>query len=111
MATPMDLLGALEDLQEGDFKKFKWFLQQADVLETFPVISKGQLQDADRMDTVDQMVAAYNENTLEVTIKILKSIKKNDLAQRLSKISSAPKGNKRPNYLILLFIHTSSIEE
>ncbi|XP_075999306.1 NACHT, LRR and PYD domains-containing protein 3-like [Genypterus blacodes] len=91
MATPIDLLGALEDLEDGDFKKLKWFLQQADALETFPVIPKGQLQDADRMDTVDLMVATYNENTLEVTIKVLKSIKKNDLAQRLSKISSAPK--------------------
>ncbi|XP_075999242.1 NACHT, LRR and PYD domains-containing protein 3-like [Genypterus blacodes] len=91
MATSVDLLGALEDLKDGEFKKFKWLLPQPDALGTFPVIPQGKLQNADRMDTVDLMKAAYEEDSLEVTIKILKNMQKNDLAKRLSKISSAPK--------------------
>lgn len=55
MATPEQvLLGTLEDLGEDDFKKFKWLLQQEGVLEVFPAMRKNQLENADRMDIVDQ---------------------------------------------------------
>lgn len=82
MATAVDLLATLEDLADEDFKKFKWFLQQAEVLDGFPAIPKRQLENADRMDTVDVLIETYNQNSVEVTIKILQIIKKNDLVQR-----------------------------
>uniref|UniRef100_A0A8C4FBQ9 Pyrin domain-containing protein n=1 Tax=Dicentrarchus labrax TaxID=13489 RepID=A0A8C4FBQ9_DICLA len=53
------LLGSLEDLVAEEFKKFKWYLQQSEVLEGFPAIPKGRLENADRVDTVDQMVQTY----------------------------------------------------
>ncbi len=92
MATPVELLAILEDLADGEFKKFKWFLQQADVLEGFPAIAKSQLENADRLDTVDEITDTYDKDAVEVTIKVLKLIKKNDLVQRLSNINSTSKG-------------------
>ncbi|XP_041812350.1 NACHT, LRR and PYD domains-containing protein 12-like isoform X2 [Chelmon rostratus] len=91
MATPVELLAALEDLADGEFKKFKWYLQQAEVLEGFPAIPKSQLENADRLDTVDEITDTYNKNAVEVTIKVLKMIKKNDLVERLSNINSTTK--------------------
>ncbi|XP_071388902.1 NLR family CARD domain-containing protein 3-like [Centroberyx affinis] len=85
------LLGTLEDLGDEEFKKFKWFLQQADILEGLPAIPKSRLEKADRQDTVDQMVQTYNQHSLEVTKKVLMKINRNDLVQSLSNTSSAPK--------------------
>ncbi|XP_071400977.1 NLR family CARD domain-containing protein 3-like [Centroberyx affinis] len=80
MATPVELLlKTLEDLGDEDFKSFKWFLQQADILEGSPAIPKSRLEKADRQDTVDQMVQTYSENFLEVTKKVLMKINRNDL--------------------------------
>uniref|UniRef100_A0A3Q1G639 Pyrin domain-containing protein n=1 Tax=Acanthochromis polyacanthus TaxID=80966 RepID=A0A3Q1G639_9TELE len=81
MATPNDLLGILENLDDAEFKKFKWFLQQAEVLDGFPAIPKSQLQKADRTDTVDEITDAHHKNAVEVTVKVLRLIQKNDLVQ------------------------------
>ncbi|XP_071756684.2 NACHT, LRR and PYD domains-containing protein 3-like [Centroberyx gerrardi] len=92
MATPVELLlKTLEDLGDEDFKSFKWFLQQADILEGSPAIPKSRLEKADRQDTVDQMVQTYSENLLEVTKKVLMKINRNDLVQTLSNTSSGPR--------------------
>ncbi|XP_078140914.1 NLR family CARD domain-containing protein 3-like [Centroberyx gerrardi] len=94
MATVKELLlETLNDLGDEELKIFQWFLQQADILEGFPAIPKSQLEKANRLDTVDQMVQTYNENTLEVTKKVLKKINRNDLVQSLSNTSSGPKGD------------------
>ncbi|XP_059210051.1 NACHT, LRR and PYD domains-containing protein 12-like [Centropristis striata] len=91
MATSTNLLETLENFSDEEFKKFKWFLQQADVLEGFPAIPKSQLGKADRMDTVDEIIETYDKNAVEVTIKVLKLIKRNDLAQHLLNINSTSK--------------------
>lgn len=95
MAAPFELLGILEDLADGEFKKFKWFLQQAEVLDGFAAIPKSQLDNADRMDTVDEIVDTHNKNAVEVIIRALKLIKKNDLVERLSNLNSMSKGKHR----------------
>uniref|UniRef100_A0A672ZXZ1 Pyrin domain-containing protein n=1 Tax=Sphaeramia orbicularis TaxID=375764 RepID=A0A672ZXZ1_9TELE len=89
------LLDTLEDLTEGDFKKFKWFLQQAEILEGFPAVPKSQLENADRLDTVDQILDTYQDHAVEVIIKVLKKINKNDLVKRLTNVNSASKGEFR----------------
>uniref|UniRef100_A0A3B5APH4 NACHT domain-containing protein n=1 Tax=Stegastes partitus TaxID=144197 RepID=A0A3B5APH4_9TELE len=94
MASPNDLLGILEDLEDADFKKFKWFLQQSEILDDFPAIPKFQLEKADRMDTVDEIRDTHDKNAVEVTIKVLKLIQKNDLVQRLLILNSASKGKQ-----------------
>ncbi|XP_051816610.1 NLR family CARD domain-containing protein 3-like isoform X3 [Acanthochromis polyacanthus] len=91
MATPNDLLGILENLDDAEFKKFKWFLQQAEVLDGFPAIPKSQLQKADRTDTVDEITDAHHKNAVEVTVKVLRLIQKNDLVQRLLILNSTSK--------------------
>ncbi|XP_071394816.1 NACHT, LRR and PYD domains-containing protein 3-like isoform X2 [Centroberyx affinis] len=92
MATDKErLLKTLEHLGDEDFKSFKWFLQQADILEGVPAIPKSRLEKADRQDTVDQMVQTYSEKTLEVTNKVLMKIDRNDLVESLSNSSSGLK--------------------
>ncbi|XP_036942743.1 protein NLRC3-like isoform X2 [Acanthopagrus latus] len=91
MATPEQvLLGTLEDLGEDDFKKFKWLLLQEGVLEGFPAIRKSRLENADRMDTVDQMVQTYCINTIKVTRMVLREINQNILMEKLSNTISEP---------------------
>ncbi|XP_059209773.1 NACHT, LRR and PYD domains-containing protein 12-like [Centropristis striata] len=91
MASSTDLLETLENLKDEEFKKFKWFLQQADVLEGFPAIPNSQLGNADRMDAVDAIRKAYEQNSGEMTIKVLKLIKRNDLVQHLLNINPTSK--------------------
>ncbi|XP_071324043.1 NACHT, LRR and PYD domains-containing protein 3-like isoform X2 [Trachinotus anak] len=91
MATPKEvLLGTLEDLGAEDFKKFKWYLQQQEVLEGFPAIRKSQLENADRLDTVDQMLKTYCINTIRVLRMVLGKINKNDLVENLSNTKTEP---------------------
>ncbi|XP_071401384.1 NACHT, LRR and PYD domains-containing protein 3-like isoform X2 [Centroberyx affinis] len=84
------LIKTLEDLGDEELKRFKWFLQQDDILEGFPAIPKSRLENAGRQDTVDQMVQTYNQHSLEVTKKVLMKINRNDLEQSLSNSSSGP---------------------
>ncbi|XP_075938997.1 NACHT, LRR and PYD domains-containing protein 12-like [Anarhichas minor] len=91
MARPLELRAILKDLANEEFKDFKWFLQHADVLGGFPAITKSQLENKDRLDTVDQIIETYDRNAVKVTIMVLKLIDKNNLVQRLSNISSTSK--------------------
>ena len=88
-----ELLNTLEDLKEDEFKKFKWFLKEDDILEGFKGIPVAQLEKAARRDTVDLMVQKYQDpGALQVTMKILEMINRNDLVQHLQNSSSGPKG-------------------
>ncbi|XP_034062726.1 NACHT, LRR and PYD domains-containing protein 12-like isoform X1 [Gymnodraco acuticeps] len=89
METPKTILSStLEDLGKEDFKKFKWYLQEK--VLGFKGIPKSRLEDADRMDTVDQMFLHYCINTFKVTIIVLGEIKQNNLKEKLSKHRSEP---------------------
>ncbi|KAI3363959.1 hypothetical protein L3Q82_001551 [Scortum barcoo] len=81
---------SLEDLGDEDFKKFKWLLQQPEVLDGFPAIPKSRLEKADRVDTVDQMVHTFSINTIKVTKKVLGKMNQNDLEKNLSNTTSEP---------------------
>ena len=71
-----DLLRTLQNLAEDDFKTFKWYLEQPEVLEGLPAIPKCRLEKVDRLDTVDLMVQTYSEHTLQVTRKVLRKMNK-----------------------------------
>ncbi|XP_010739478.3 NACHT, LRR and PYD domains-containing protein 12 isoform X1 [Larimichthys crocea] len=90
-AVTENLLETLDDLGDEELKIFKWFLQQADILEDFPAIPKSHLEKADRPDTVDLIVQTYNDQSVEVTKKVLTKINRNDLVQSLSNITLGPK--------------------
>uniref|UniRef100_A0A3B5R7B2 Pyrin domain-containing protein n=1 Tax=Xiphophorus maculatus TaxID=8083 RepID=A0A3B5R7B2_XIPMA len=84
MAGAIELLESLEDLGDREFKKFKWYLQQAEFLKTIPSIPKYQLESSDREDTVDLMVQTYSRQCVEVARMVLRRMNRNDLAEKLS---------------------------
>ncbi|XP_054907718.1 NACHT, LRR and PYD domains-containing protein 3-like isoform X2 [Poeciliopsis prolifica] len=88
MAGAIELLESLEDLGDREFKKFKWYLQQAEFLKTISSIPKCQLESSDREDTVDLMVQTYSRQCVEVARMVLQRINRNDLVQRLSNAAS-----------------------
>ncbi|XP_032393160.1 NACHT, LRR and PYD domains-containing protein 12 isoform X4 [Etheostoma spectabile] len=85
------LLETLDDLGEEELKIFKWFLQQAEILEDLPAIPKSRLEKADKLDTLDLIVQTYNEQSVLVTKIVLTKINRNDLVQNLSNIDPGPK--------------------
>ncbi len=86
------LLETLEGLETEDFKKFKWLLHQSEVLEGFTAIPKSQLENADRMDTVDLMKQTYSINTIQVAIMVLRKMKQNGQVENLSNTISKSTG-------------------
>uniref|UniRef100_A0A665VS59 NACHT domain-containing protein n=1 Tax=Echeneis naucrates TaxID=173247 RepID=A0A665VS59_ECHNA len=80
------LLQKLQNLGTDDFKTFKWYLQQNQVLQDVPGIPKCKLESADRLDTVDVMVRTYSRNYTEVAKVILVKMNQNDLAEDFPEI-------------------------
>ncbi|KAI9545225.1 hypothetical protein NQZ68_038255, partial [Dissostichus eleginoides] len=75
-----ELWRTLQNLKEDDFKHFKWFLEEENLLEGFSGIPVSRLETADRKDTVDLMVQNYQDDgARELTKKILEKIMRNDL--------------------------------
>ncbi|XP_070701436.1 E3 ubiquitin-protein ligase TRIM39-like [Pempheris klunzingeri] len=94
--TSEDLLNTLEELRDSEFKKFKWYLQQPDILQGYQTITKSKLERAERLDTVDLMVQTYElDGALKVTKMILEKIPRKDLVQSLSDAISEPKASLR----------------
>nr|QHQ71243.1 NLR-C5 [Scophthalmus maximus] len=83
------LLGILEDLTDKELKSFQWHLQP-EVLNDFPPIKKSRLENADRMETVNQMMETYNINTFNVASVVLKEMGMNNLVERLSNTTTEP---------------------
>uniref|UniRef100_A0A8C9X9G9 Uncharacterized protein n=1 Tax=Sander lucioperca TaxID=283035 RepID=A0A8C9X9G9_SANLU len=103
--TAVDLFNTLEDLKEEEFKKFKWCLQQRDILEGYQRIKESKLENVERQDTVDVMVKTYQlQGALKVTKKVLEMINRNDLVQSLPDTSSGPDGQSP----FLIFMATAS---
>ncbi|KAJ8362349.1 hypothetical protein AAFF_G00378420 [Aldrovandia affinis] len=79
------LLDYLKELEEQEFKEFKWHLSQK-VLKGFPPIPKGEVKSLDKMDAVDVMVKAYRtEGALKISLSVLRKMTQHDLAQRLER--------------------------
>ncbi|XP_030264942.1 uncharacterized protein LOC115576554 [Sparus aurata] len=78
----VDLLKILEKLKKDEFEKFKWFLEDRG-------IATADLEDADRMKTVNLMVKSFTlHGAVKVTKEVLKEIPRMDLLQNLSASSS-----------------------
>uniref|UniRef100_A0AAQ5YT73 Pyrin domain-containing protein n=1 Tax=Amphiprion ocellaris TaxID=80972 RepID=A0AAQ5YT73_AMPOC len=91
--TPQEvLLRILEDLGEEEFEKFKWFLNQEEVLQDFKSIPKSRLEKANRINTVDQMFNKYCRNTIKVNEKVLMKMNKIDLVRNISRTIKEPTG-------------------
>ncbi|XP_035382375.1 uncharacterized protein LOC118241455, partial [Electrophorus electricus] len=76
------LLDILEELKIEDLKKFQWHLTNS--VEDDKRIPKFQLENTDRLDTVDNMVQKYDpDGAVMITLDILKKMNYNRLAETL----------------------------
>ncbi|XP_026101657.1 protein NLRC3-like [Carassius auratus] len=72
------LLKSLEQLDKDGLKKFQWHLKK------LKCISSSEMEDADRLKTVDKLVAFYRlEEAVKITVSILRKIGQNNLAVQL----------------------------
>ncbi|XP_035528367.1 NACHT, LRR and PYD domains-containing protein 1 homolog [Morone saxatilis] len=71
-------------LKQEEFKEFKWFLQDSDILAGLPCIPSCRLEKGEMLDLVDLIWQTYSEHSVEVTKKVFKKINRNDLVQMLS---------------------------
>ncbi|CAM4574000.1 unnamed protein product [Leuciscus chuanchicus] len=70
---------SLSDLDEAEWKKFKWHLQN-----DHECITKSDMKNADILDTVDKMVACFGpEEAVKNMVKILRKMNQNLLAEQL----------------------------
>ncbi|XP_039530241.1 NACHT, LRR and PYD domains-containing protein 12-like isoform X6 [Pimephales promelas] len=73
------LLNSLKDLTEDHLKEFQWTLEN-----DHECISKSEMENADRLKTVDKMVECFGpEEAVKITVEILRKITQNDLAEQL----------------------------
>ncbi|XP_030251031.1 uncharacterized protein LOC115568093 [Sparus aurata] len=77
------LLNVLAQLKQQEFKEFKWFLQDSDILTGLPHIPYHRLEKGDMLDVVDLMLHAYSQQSVELTKKVFQKIHRNDLVQKL----------------------------
>ena len=77
------LLNVLAQLKQEEFKEFKWFLQDSDILTDLPCIPRQRLEKGDMLDVVDLMLQTYSQQSVELTKKVLQKIHRNDLVQKL----------------------------
>uniref|UniRef100_A0A3B4H950 Pyrin domain-containing protein n=1 Tax=Pundamilia nyererei TaxID=303518 RepID=A0A3B4H950_9CICH len=69
----VQLLHMLDDLGQGEVERFQFHLQYQPGGD-FPRIYKCQLENADRLKTVDVMVQTYSDHVMEVARLILKKM-------------------------------------
>ncbi|XP_077944784.1 protein NLRC3-like isoform X2 [Gasterosteus aculeatus] len=91
-----DILIILKELKEEDFKEFKWHLENHRSPEDHRSIPRSDLENKDRMDTVDLMEQCYSKDSVQVAVEVLKEIQMNDLAEKLCKMNFNPTGEPIP---------------
>jgi len=73
------LLNSLMDLTEDHLKEFQWTLEN-----DHECITTSDMENADRMKTMDKMVACFGpEEVVKITVEILRKINQNNLAEQL----------------------------
>ncbi|CAM4679304.1 unnamed protein product [Lepidochelys kempii] len=87
------LLETLEELGKDDLKRFKWKLKEIKVENQYNNIPWGKLETACPVDVAKELLNYYGEHyRVEVTIQVLRSIHRRDLADRLTKATKAGQG-------------------
>ncbi len=80
MASFKDLLvDSLMGLVNADLELFQWHLEK-----DYEYISKSEMENANRLETVDKMVACFGpEEAVKIMVGILRKINQNNLAEQL----------------------------
>ncbi|XP_048011638.1 NACHT, LRR and PYD domains-containing protein 3-like isoform X1 [Megalobrama amblycephala] len=69
---------SLNELLEAELKKFQWHLKKHEH------ISNSEMENADRLKTVDKMVACFGPGeAVKITVEILRKMNQNNLAEQL----------------------------
>ncbi|XP_048013175.1 NACHT, LRR and PYD domains-containing protein 12-like isoform X2 [Megalobrama amblycephala] len=92
MASVKELLEkSLNELEEAELKKFQWHLRNDQ-----ECISKFDMENADRLKTVDKMVECFGpEEAVKITVDILRKMNQNNLAEQLeNKLKQGSKHSK-----------------
>ncbi|CAI5670232.1 unnamed protein product [Oreochromis niloticus] len=89
-ALPVQLLEMLKDMGEEELKLFHFYLKYEPGGD-FQTIYKCQLENADRLKTVDVMVQAYSDCVMEVARSILNKMNEEVLQRCQPKLKSALK--------------------
>ncbi|KAK6298717.1 hypothetical protein J4Q44_G00302270 [Coregonus suidteri] len=98
----------LQRLNEAKLQQFQWHLTKGK-LEDFDPIPKDQLKKGDTKDTVDKMVDKYSpDGAVRITVKILRKIKLNDLADELENNYREAEGAKGHVNGESRFLHSNS---
>lgn len=78
MASVKELLvSSLRELVQNDLKEFQWYLKHHEC------VSASEMENADVLDTVDNMVAHFGPESVTITVNILKKMNQNLLAEQL----------------------------
>ncbi|KAL0150802.1 hypothetical protein M9458_053884, partial [Cirrhinus mrigala] len=73
------LVNSLKELVEAELKDFQWYLKN-----DHRCISASEMENADRLNTVDKTVACFGpEKAVKITVSILRKINQNHLAEKL----------------------------
>ncbi|KAI3368162.1 hypothetical protein L3Q82_007895 [Scortum barcoo] len=98
----VDILHALEDLTDDDFKEFKWYLQQCDILEGYQKFKVSKLEKAKRHDIVSLMMNGWKlDGALKVTKKVLCNMNRTDLVESLPDTNSGTEGAVNASWFLL----------
>lgn len=80
------LFNILNDLRDEEFQDFKWHLKH-EKLKNLPPIQERQLSKAECRDVVDLMMQKYKvDGAVEVMVRILEKISRNDLKVKLQTV-------------------------
>lgn len=75
----------LEELTKDELKKFKFKLKNFKLKRDYDNIPMGKLEEASSVDMTQILLSYYGEDYgVEVTMNVLKSMNRRDLAQKLS---------------------------
>lgn len=83
------LLRVLNDLLKAEFEGFKWFLT-LNILENCEPFARALLQEASRIETVDQLLRSYGEEkAVRITAEVLKKMNMNNATEELMRLYTA----------------------
>ncbi|XP_076134940.1 NLR family CARD domain-containing protein 3-like [Alosa pseudoharengus] len=91
------LCKTLDELEEADLKRFKAFLSDSEgTMEGFKHIPKGKLEHSDSTDVASKMMEVYgDEDSVKMTLTILRKMNLNDLANKLEESFSRDTSGQR----------------